>query len=178
MRWVHDSKVSGSGAYGQGNHNLSVADVDGDGCDEVVYGACVIDQDGKTLYRTGLGHGDAIHLSDLDPDLDGLEVFSPHEEKTAAYGYEMHSAATGEIIFGEKTGTDVGRGIAADIDPAHRGFEMWSTANGNVYDCKGNIIASKNRPSVNFRVYWTVICRTNCWMELRLINGTARKRTV
>ena len=66
----------------------------------------------------------------------------------------MHSAATGEIIFGEKTGTDVGRGIAADIDPAHRGFEMWSTANGNVYDCKGNIIASKNRPSVNFRVYW------------------------
>lgn len=93
-------------------------------------------------------------MSDLDPDLDGLEVFSPHEEKTAAYGYEMHSAATGEIIFGEKTGTDVGRGIAADIDPAHRGFEMWSTANGNVYDCKGNIIASKNRPSVNFRVYW------------------------
>ena len=93
-------------------------------------------------------------MSDLDPDLDGLEVFSPHEEKAAAYGYEMHSAATGEIIFGEKTGTDVGRGIAADIDPAHRGFEMWSTANGNVYDCKGNIIASKNRPSVNFRVYW------------------------
>lgn len=66
MRWAHDSKVSGSGAFGQGNHNLSVADVDGDGCDEIVYGACVIDHDGKTLYRTGLGHGDAIHLSDLD----------------------------------------------------------------------------------------------------------------
>lgn len=154
MRWAHDSKVSGSGAFGQGNHNLSVADVDGDGCDEIVYGACVIDHDGKTLYRTGLGHGDAIHLSDLDPDLEGLEVFSPHEEKTAAYGYEMHSAGTGEVIFGEKTGTDVGRGIAADIDPNYRGFEMWSTANGNVYDCKGNIIATKNRPSVNFRVYW------------------------
>ena len=104
-RWAHDSKVSGSGAFGQGNHNLSVADVDGDGCDEIVYGACVIDHDGKTLYRTGLGHGDAIHLSDLDPDLEGLEVFSPHEEKTAAYGYEMHSAGTGEVIFGEKTGT-------------------------------------------------------------------------
>lgn len=154
LKWLHDSAVNGKEAYGQGNHNLSVADVDGDGCDEIIYGACVINNDGKLKYRTGLGHGDAIHLSDLDPDVEGLEVFSPHEEKSAAYGFEMHSAATGEVMFGEKTGTDVGRGIAADIDANYRGFEMWSTANGNVYDCKGKVIASSGRPSVNFRVYW------------------------
>lgn len=153
-KWIHDSATSGEGAYGQGNHNLSVADVDGDGFDEIIYGACAIDHDGKLLYRTGLGHGDAIHLSDLDPDVEGLEVFCPHEEKSAKYGFEMHDAATGEIVFGQKTGTDVGRGIAADIDANYRGFEMWSTANKNIYDCKGNVIASSNRPSVNFRIYW------------------------
>lgn len=154
QRWIHDSASSGKGAYGEGNHNLSVGDVDGDGYDEIVYGSCVIDHDGKLLYRTGFGHGDAIHFSDLDPDIEGYEVFMPHEEKTSAYGFEMHIAATGEVLWGEKTGTDVGRGISADIDASHRGSESWSTANGNVYNCKGQVITSSGRPSVNFRIYW------------------------
>ena len=154
QRWIHDSTVSGKGAYGQGNHNLSVGDVDSDGYDEIIYGACAIDHDGTLMYRTGLGHGDAIHLSDLDPDLDGLELFTPHEETSAQYGFDIHEAGTGKIIYGEYTGSDVGRGIAADIDPTSRGFEFWSTANGNIYDCRGNVLYTKNRPSVNFRVYW------------------------
>ena len=154
QRWLHSSKTSGQGAYGQGNHNLSVADVDDDGYDEIIYGACAIDHDGTLLYRTGLGHGDAIHLSDLDPDIDGLELFTPHEETSAKYGFEIHSAGTGEIYYGEYTGSDVGRGLAADIDSTHRGFEFWSTANGNVYDCHGSVISTSNRPSVNFRIYW------------------------
>ena len=160
LKWVHDSSTSGKDAYGQGNHNLAVGDVDGDGCDEIVYGACVINNDGSLLYRTGFGHGDAIHFGDLDPDIDGLEVFSPHEEKTAAYGFEMHAAKTGEVMFGAKTGTDIGRGIAADIDANHRGHEMWvsgyfsdGTKINNVYNCKGEVISTK-RPSVNFRLYW------------------------
>ena len=160
MKWAHDSKTSGKDAYGQGNHNLAVGDVDGDGCDEIVYGACVINNDGSLLYRTGYGHGDAIHFGDLDPDVEGLEVFTPHEEKSAAYGFEMHSAKTGKVLFGTKTGTDIGRGIAADIDPNHRGHEMWvsgsfsdGTKINNVYNCKGEVISTK-RPSVNFRLYW------------------------
>ena len=154
QRWMHDSATAGKDAYGQGNHNLSVGDVDYDGCDEIIYGACAIDHDGSLLYRTGRGHGDAIHFSDLDPNTEDLEVFSPHEDKSAAYGFEMHNARTGEILHGEHTGTDVGRGIAADIDANHRGFEFWSSANGNVYDCQGQVVSSKNRPSVNFRIYW------------------------
>ncbi|MCD7711010.1 MAG: T9SS type A sorting domain-containing protein [Porphyromonadaceae bacterium] len=154
QRWIHDSATSGQGAYGQGNHNLSVGDVDDDGYDEIIYGSCAIDHDGTLLYRTGLGHGDAIHFSDLDPDIDGLEVFTPHEETSAKYGFDIHEAGTGNILYGEYTGSDVGRAMAADIDSTSRGFEFWSSANSNVYDCHGNVLYSSNQPSYNFRVYW------------------------
>jgi rhamnogalacturonan endolyase len=151
-RWFYDSgTTAGSGAYGQGNHNLSVGDVDADGKDEIVYGACAFDDNGSLMYRTGLGHGDAMHLSDLDPDHEGLEVWEVHEETTSPYGYELHDAKTGQVLWGAYTGTDEGRGMAGDIDATYPGFEMWSS-NG-VYSCKGVKIAT-SRPSVNFRIYW------------------------
>lgn len=153
QRWFYDSGNTNTEAYGQGNHNLSVADVDEDHKDEIIYGACAIDDDGTFLYRTGLGHGDAMHLSDLFPDRPGLEVFCVHEDTHAAYGYEAHDAATGEIIWGTFTGFDVGRGVAADIDSDYRGFEMWSSASNVVFETKGNGISLK-RPSYNFRIYW------------------------
>lgn len=58
-----------------------MADVDGDGCDEIVYGSCVINNDGTVLYSTGLGHGDAMHIANLDPDRPGYQVWEVHEEK-------------------------------------------------------------------------------------------------
>ena len=188
LKWLHDSNTSGKEAYAQGNHNLAVGDVDGDGCDEIVYGACVINNDGSLLYRTGYGHGDAIHFGDLDPDIEGLEVFTPHEEKSSAYGFEMHSAKTGEVLFGLKTGTDVGRGIAADIDANHRGHEMWvsgslsdGTKINNVYNCKGEIISTK-RPSVNFRVYWDGDLQDELLDDVKIDkwngNGTTRLLTL
>lgn len=153
QRWFHDSSTKGAGAYGQGNHNLSVADVDNDGKDEIIYGACAFDDDGTLMYRTGFGHGDAMHVSDLDPDSPGLEVWEVHEEKTSAYGYELHNAATGEVLWGTNTGTDNGRGLAADIDSSSRGFEMWSSAGSGIYSCKGVQLSTK-KPSTNFRIYW------------------------
>ncbi|MDP4276864.1 MAG: rhamnogalacturonan lyase [Bacteroidota bacterium] len=153
QRWYHNSDIKGSGAYGQGNHNLAVGDVDNDGKDEIIYGSCAFDDDGSLLYRTGLGHGDAMHLSDLDPDLAGLEVWEVHEDTAVAYGYELHNAATGKIIWGANANTDNGRGLAADISSASRGFEMWSAAGTGVYSCKGVQLSTK-KPSVNFRVYW------------------------
>jgi rhamnogalacturonan endolyase len=130
-----------------------VGDVDGDGKDEIVYGACAIGHDGKLLYSTGLGHGDAMHLSDLDPDHPGLEVWEVHEHKDSPYGYELHDAKTGQIRWGNFTGTDNGRGLAADIDARYRGFEMWSASGKGVYTCKG-VKISDNKPSTNFRIYW------------------------
>ncbi len=151
-RWLHSSTKAGMGAYGEGAHSISTADVDGDGCDEIVYGACCIDHDGTLIYRTGLGHGDAMHVGDLNPDRKGLEVMMVHEETDAAYGIEMHDALTGEIICGTYAGSDVGRGLCADINKDHRGCEFWGY-NYNVYTADGKLLSS-NRPSTNFRTYW------------------------
>lgn len=153
-RWEHHSTTSGQGAYGEGFHNLSVADVDGDGKDEIIYGSACIDDDGNLYYRTGFGHGDAMHVSDMDPDRAGLEGWFVHEEGDAKYAHELRDLKTGKVIFGlAGTGKDNGRGLAADIDGNHRGFECWSSQGEGVYDCKGTLISSK-RPSVNFRIYW------------------------
>jgi rhamnogalacturonan endolyase len=152
QRWYHKSETSGQGLYGQGNHNISVGDVNGDGYDEIIMGAAALKSDGSLLYRTGFGHGDALHLSDMDPDKPGLEVWDVHEDKGSAYGFELRGP-TGTVYFGTKTGTDNGRGIAADIDSTHRGFELWSSYGTGVYNVKGEII-SNNKPSINFRAYW------------------------
>lgn len=146
--WYHNLKAT---AYGQGAHSLSVGDVDGDGCDEITYGSAAINNDGTLLYSTGLGHGDALHLSDLDPDRPGLEVFMVHESRP--YGADLRDARTGERIWYETARDDTGRGVAADIDGTHRGFEYWHIFNRAVRDIKGNVISNR-LPSSNFRIYW------------------------
>ena len=151
-RWLHASTRGGIGAHGEGAHTVQVADVDGDLRDEIIYGSCAIDDDGTLLYRTGLGHGDAMHVGDLMPDRPGLEVMMVHEETTAKYGIEMHDALTGEHISGQYTGTDVGRGLCADVDNNYRGCEYWGYSN-NFYTAEGEIVGTK-RPSANFRTYW------------------------
>lgn len=161
QRWLHASEKSGQGAYGEGAHSVTVGDVDGDGCDEIVYGSACIDHDGSLLYRTGCGHGDALHLGDFDPTREGLEVFMVHEDKKKLYDCEFRDAATGQIIWGEaNTGNDIGRGMAANVNTANAGYEVWPGAryvNGEradaTFNCKGKIIAEK-RNGTCFRIYW------------------------
>jgi rhamnogalacturonan endolyase len=156
--WTFDSDSGppGNRAYrGQGNHNLAVGDVDGDGRDEIVYGACCIDDDGKGLYTTGLGHGDALHLSDIDPDRPGLEVFDIHEKPRHRHGVEMRDARTGRLRW-SKSSPDVGRGVAMDIDPRHRGYETWASGQGltGLWNARGEAISDRKPRSCNFGVWW------------------------
>ena len=148
--------------YANGNHNMSIADVDGDGRDEIIWGSAALDDDGKMLYAVGYGHGDAIHLADLDPDRPGLELFDVHEEK-GDYAWDMHDAATGEIIWrGGQKGQDNGRGLAADIVAGKRGYEFWSAYGGfdsgsrnqNPFNAQTGLLAASTKPSMNFRIYW------------------------
>lgn len=154
-RWVFDSKKGDNPFSGMGNHNLSVADVDNDGKDEIIYGSMCVDDDGKGLYTTGFRHGDAIHVSDLDPDIPGLEVFGIHEieEGTKGPGVTLFSAATGNLLFSDALNEDVGRGVADNIDSTRVGAQMWWSGNPTLYDIKGNKIGEAPR-STNFLIYW------------------------
>ena len=158
-RWSFDS---GSGpasnrAYaGQGAHSISVGDLDDDGRDEIAYGACAINDDGTGLWTTGLGHGDATHLSEMDPDKPGLKFFMPHETPSSygIYGTSLTEQRDGTVLWGVPGGGDVGRGVAFDIDPRYPGYEAWATNSGSVFTIKGVPITTNSRPAVNFGVWW------------------------
>ena len=153
-RWVFDSKDAANPYSGMGNHNLFVADVDNDGKDEIVYGSMCVDDNGKGLYTTGLRHGDAVHVTDMDPSHPGLEVFGIHEieEKTKGPGTAMYDAATGKILWSGDPDKDVGRGMSADIDPRYPGYECWGGSDG-LMAANGEKIGVSPR-SVNFRIWW------------------------
>jgi rhamnogalacturonan endolyase len=163
QRWVFDSETSEENRTyrGQGNHNLSVADVDGDGRDEIVYGAAVIDDNGRGLYSTGWGHGDAMHVTDHLPENPGLEVFNI-QERFDQQGMNMRDAKTGRPIFtvpsvaaataGGDAGEGPGRGAAFNIDPRFPGSEAWAFGAGmtGLYSAKGERISEKRPRSCNF----------------------------
>ena len=162
-RWIFDSGSSyppfadASPYSGMGGHSLSVADVDEDGKDEIVYHAMVVDDNGKGLYSTGWRHGDAMHISDMYPDRPGLEVFTIHENEgyTVRFktpGAAMRDARTGDSLWKIGPGIDVGRGLAADIDPRHPGYEAWGGP-GGLRDRNGDEIGSAPR-SNSFAIWW------------------------
>jgi len=163
LRWIFDSKDPNdpaNNAYSsQGNHQMTVGDVDGDGKDEIINGSSAINDNGKRLWTYGQGHGDALHMSDMDPDRPGQEIWQCLESpgQYSPYGIRLNDAKTGAMIFGVPTTGDVGRALAADIDPNHRGYEMWSSS-GNLYNVQdGQIGTSKptgGSQAVNHVVWW------------------------
>ena len=131
---------------GQGNHSMAIADVDGDGCQEIVYGAAVIDQDGSLLYSSygkmpdgsmaKFGHGDSMHCGVIDPDRPGMQIFNVFEgAKAAPWGFALRDAENGEVIFGEPADSDLGRCMVGDIAPGVRGLQCWVL---DTFDCHGN----------------------------------------
>lgn len=157
QRWLFDSAAPGNGDYGgQGNHQMSVADVDGDGRDEIFYGSMVVDDDGRGLWSARLFHGDAMHVSDLDPARPGLEKFGVHEDmrSNGNIGAAMLDARTGERLWTKPADRDTGRGIAVDIDPRHPGAEAWASNSPDLWDAKGNVIPGGHPRAANFAIWW------------------------
>ncbi len=158
----------------QGFHSLSAADVDGDGRQEIVYGSATLDDDGSLLYSSfgempdesptpgvsaRLGHGDAMHVTDIDPNRPGLEIFTVHEGATSApYGYALRDAATGEVLYGGYTGRDTGRGMVADLLPEYPGLETWASlpaesSETGLWSADGTYIGG-DAPGNNQSIHW------------------------
>ncbi|BCJ70360.1 cellulose binding domain-containing protein [Polymorphospora rubra] len=182
-RWTFDSNSStnGSAWAGQGNHSLSVADVDGDGRQEVVYGAMVVDDDGRGLWTNRLGHGDAGHVGDLDPSRPGLEYFKVSENASSPSSW-FADARTGQPIWQTAPGGDNGRGVAGDIHAGSPGAEAWSSAVDGLRSVTGANIGRKPS-STNFLIWWdgdpvrelldaTRIDKYGTGGDTRLLNGS------
>jgi rhamnogalacturonan endolyase len=117
----------------------------------------VVDDDGQGLYSTGLRHGDAMHISDMYPDRPGLEVFTIHENERDTVrwmtpGVAMRDALSGKLLWSHSPGIDVGTGLAADIDPRHRGYEAWGGP-GGLRDAAGHELGPAPR-TTSFAIWW------------------------
>lgn len=120
-------------------HQLRVADVDGDGIDEMMQGGYAVNPSKGMVMSAGIEHGDRYDVSDIDPDRPGMEVFAI--QQSSLMGQVIYDAKTGEHIkeWYLPSVYDVGRGRCMDVDAAHKGYEAFSLL-GNLYDCKGNVI--------------------------------------
>ncbi len=162
--WAWDSDPNGaSSAYtGSGYHNFIVGDVDADGRDEILYGSMAVDEYGKGLYSTGFGHGDAQHLADINPDIKGLEHFACLEgaNGTTIPGLSLRNATTGASQWKLTATGDIGRCITADIDETQKGYEVWGSANSNIYSSTGQVLSTVQPTTAgggatyNFGIWW------------------------
>ncbi len=172
LRWLHRGTSANAGTvtyadgtvknlsksvYGEGAHSFSVGDVTGDGKQEITYGSGALNADGTTLYRTGLGHGDATHLGDFIPSRPGQEFFMAHEK--GDFGVDLRDARTGEILVRQKAGSDTGRGLMAHFNPEAEDAYFMSSATGmKMFDAQGNEVTETSTgssgASINNRIFW------------------------
>ncbi len=151
--WKADSNAS-TAYTGQGAHTMAVADVDGDGAQEVIYGASVIDSNGTRKCSTGFGHGDAVHVGDFVPSRAGLEVFMVHEDG-AQPSWDVHDAGTCQVIQrGPVMNTDTGRGVADDIFPGSAGGEVWANNSTGLFSASSGASVGSKPSSANFLIWW------------------------
>jgi ABC-type sugar transport system ATPase subunit len=160
--WRWDNKDAPKTFWGQGAHWMHSGDVDADGRDEVALGSVMIDDHGKPLWTTGLGHPDHFYLGDLDPQRPGLEIYFGIEPRRKENAMCMVDACTGKILWGHQEATQHihSSGLCSDIDPQHPGSECYSGERDFkdkrwLRDCKGHVIATNDLGGLAPRAaYW------------------------
>lgn len=153
QRWRWDCNANGPWK-GQGYHNYTIADVDMDGRDEIVFGSMVIDDNGKGLSTTGFGHGDAHHVSDLDPYHHGLEIFACMEDDP---GTNYRDATTSKVYYRyDDAPRDVGRCMAGNFTNSFPGAMGTPTDVGPISLVKAGAVSGLGEAGVNqnMRIYW------------------------
>ncbi|HJD76909.1 MAG TPA: hypothetical protein K8W04_12760 [Bacteroides reticulotermitis] len=169
-RWKFDTAEHSSKWLGMCSHCFRVADLDGDGKDEILYGSAAIDNDGNELWCNGNGHGDILHVGKFIKDRSGLQIVASFEEPSNyngqghGYGCQVIDAATGNLIVGHGAGSvaDVGRCIVADVDPDSPDFEYWSSLQEGMFSCSSGANISTKYPTgigggvlYNVAIYWS-----------------------
>ena len=154
-RWRWMNNQGGSPWYGNGYHNYAIVDVDWDGRDEIVWGSMVIDDNGKGLSTTGLGHGDAQHHGDLDPYIWGQEGWFCNEDRPAN---NFRDLTTSKLYHRATATNDDGRSIAGNFSNTYPGCQMSSAREGNIVSSVTHeqlpVSVSISGMAQNFRCYW------------------------
>lgn len=151
-----DAYTPGNEKYvGEGNHNMTVADVDDDGNDEFISATLCyeVNDEDKLMpkWYGGRQHGDALHIGNYDPTNNNFEYFSVHEH--GDFGMTLMDAKTGEEAFHVSDSNDTGRGLIANTGMG--GYYQMSS-NAGTYVAYGNNVFKKVNASMgqNFRIFW------------------------
>jgi rhamnogalacturonan endolyase len=136
---------------GQGMHGLHAADIDGDGCDEVILGGSVLDHDGKPLWQLGHGHPDVCYVADVDPSNPGFEIFYGFEPRHPKGGAIcLVDARSGKVLWScpDPTKHVHGQGLVAKLDASRPGLQCYAAEQDGskswLFDVKGNLISGQN----------------------------------
>jgi rhamnogalacturonan endolyase len=158
LRWMFDSASAGTSWEGRGAHSLSVADVDGNRTQEVIYGGMTLNANGTGRYTTSYyAHGDALHVGDFVPTRPGLEIWMIHEQ-SSGNAASLRDANNGALVM-TKTNTcnceGPARGVAGDVYAGNAGGEFWGSGTGltNLFNSAGGSVG-RTPGSSNFLVWW------------------------
>lgn len=172
-RWKFDTADHSSKWLAMCSHCFRVADLDGDGRDEILYGSAAIDDNGSELWCSGNGHGDILHVGKFIKDRSGLQIVASFEESKDyegqgnGYACQVIDARDGSMITGHGRNlpvdaSDVGRCIVADVDPDSPDFEYWSSTQEGMFSCNGTGLVSTTYPTgiangvmYNVAIYWS-----------------------
>ena len=161
--WRWDNRNEPDRYRGQGAHSMHAVDIDDDHRDEVFIGSAVVDDNGDSLWSTGLGHPDHHYVSDIIPDRPGLEVYYGIEPGHSENAMCVVDAGTGNILWGldERTWHVHSSGLCSDIIAEHKGMECYAIDRENpdgrvarLFSARGELISQRDMGFRPRAVHW------------------------